>query len=290
MEPRQAVEESEKNLREIKKQHRLKRLRRLLKFLLIGFLIGRDSDKKISELTAKNKLVINNLLKRFEDLKHIEKRVKEFADAYRHLTHIEESLKEFKEGIANVQNLVLNMEEGLRKYREMIVRYTKKAIEQREQAIDKQVVGILNSGTYLIHSDKKSCFDAIKSFQEDLNYCGQSDVLDSEYIDDKKKALERHRQTALDYNKNFINHRKKDYGYLWSKGLLSLDDEQQTAIVTDDKHNLVVAAAGSGKTEVLITRIAYLKAREPDGIKPNRILAIAYQNKEYNWSQCEHVP
>jgi DNA helicase-4 len=41
----------------------------------------------------------------------------------------------------------------------------------------------------------------------------------------------------------------------------------------------VVAAAGSGKTEVLITRIAYLTSRKPDCIQPNRILAIAYQNK-----------
>ena len=41
----------------------------------------------------------------------------------------------------------------------------------------------------------------------------------------------------------------------------------------------MVAAAGSGKTEVLITRIAYLIARKPDGVPPRRILAIAYQRK-----------
>ena len=58
-----------------------------------------------------------------------------------------------------------------------------------------------------------------------------------------------------------------------------LDDEQITAIVTDDKYNLVVAAAGSGKTEVLITRIAYLIQRKPDFVEPNRILALAYQRK-----------
>jgi DNA helicase-4 len=58
-----------------------------------------------------------------------------------------------------------------------------------------------------------------------------------------------------------------------------LDDEQQTAIVTDDKYNLVVAAAGSGKTEVLITRVAYLIQRKPDRVEPNRILAIAFQRK-----------
>ncbi len=81
------------------------------------------------------------------------------------------------------------------------------------------------------------------------------------------------------YNDKFVEQRKIDYKYLWSKGAISLDDEQQTSIVTDDKYNLVVAAAGSGKTEVLITRIAYLIQRKPDQVEPNRILAIAFQRK-----------
>lgn len=104
--------------------------------------------------------------------------------------------------------------------------------------------------------------------------------MDNEYVNEKKQRLPRDRQVVSNYNSNFISQRKRDYSHLWRNGLLSLDDEQQTAIVTDDKHNLVVAAAGSGKTEVLITRIAYFKAREPDGIKPHRILVIAYQNKD----------
>jgi len=162
---------------------------------------------------------------------------------------------------------------------QIVVTCTKGAIEQREHAIDKQVEEIVNSGTYLIFRDKQSCLDAMKSFEEDLNYCAQNAVLDKDFIDKRRRRLEKHRQTVLDYNKSFIIQRKRDYSYLWKKGLLSLDDEQQTAIVTDDKHNLVVAAAGSGKTEALITRVAYLIARKPDGVQPRRILAIAYQRK-----------
>jgi len=214
---RKAADELQQNIEEIKKQHRLKRLRRILKFLLVGFLIGRNTDQKISELTGRKKLITNSLLKRFEDLQH---------------------------------------------------------------ATDKKVEGIVNSGTFLVYKNKQQCLNAIKSFEEDLNYCNQSDVLDNEYIKEKKRRIEKSRQTVLGYNQGFIQQRKRDYSNLWNKGFLSLDDEQQTAVVTDDKHNLVVAAAGSGKTEVLITRIAYLIAREPDGIKPNRILVIAYQNKD----------
>ena len=162
---------------------------------------------------------------------------------------------------------------------QMIVTCTKGAIEQREHAIGKLVEEIVNSGTYLMFGEKRSCLDALKSFGEHLNFCGQNAVLDKGFVDERRQRLEKRRQTVLGYNENFVRQRKRDYSYLWKKGLLSLDDEQQTAIVTDDKHNLVVAAAGSGKTEVLITRIAYLIARKPDGIQPRRILAIAYQRK-----------
>jgi len=213
---RQAVDELQQTLEEIKKQLRLKRLRMVLKFLLIGFLIGGNADKKISELIPRKELITNSLLKRFEDL---------------------------------------------------------------QRATDRKVEAIVNSGTYLIHSDQQQCLNAMKSFEEDLNYCNQSDVLDNECIEEKRRNTEKSRQTVLGYNKDFIQQRKRDYSNLWNKGSLSLDDEQQTAIVTDDKHNLVVAAAGSGKTEVLITRIAYLIARKPDGVQPKRILAIAYQRK-----------
>ena len=77
----QAIDELRQNLEEINKQHKLKRLRKVLRFLLIGFLIGRDSDKRISELNIKNRLILKSLINHFEDLEHIE-RIKDFADSY----------------------------------------------------------------------------------------------------------------------------------------------------------------------------------------------------------------
>jgi DNA helicase-4 len=54
-----------------------------------------------------------------------------------------------------------------------------------------------------------------------------------------------------------------------------LDREQTSAVLVNDDHNLVVAAAGSGKTRTLTTRIAYLVEK---GVSPERILALAYTN------------
>lgn len=80
-------------------------------------------------------------------------------------------------------------------------------------------------------------------------------------------------------NSRFIKKRILEYDYLFKKSPFPLDISQKISVITDDTHNLVVAGAGSGKTEVLITRIAYLIERKPDTINPKKILVLAFQNK-----------
>jgi len=278
MEFLQAIDELQKNADEISKQCRRKRLRKFLRFLLVGFLIGRDSDKRISELTSRNNLIIGSLFKRLEDFEREEKLIKELTDAYVRLTRITEMVSKLKEELPEAKDLVPNIDESLRKHRDMIGIHAKSAIEQRQHALEKEVGAAVDGRSYLIYSDKQRCLDVLKSFEEDLNYVDRSGILSNEYIIEQRGRVEKNRQEILNYNKHFIEQRKRDYSRLWNKGF-TLDDEQQTAIVTDDKHNLVAAAAGSGKTETLITRIAYLIERKPDSVQAERILAIAYQRK-----------
>jgi len=245
MQIQQSLEELQNNLKEINRQNKLRLLRKILKFLLIGFLIGRGSERRIAELSQRSKLILDNLLKPFEDIAGAEQQIREFADAYTRLTYIERKS-------ADAKSIVPKLEERLGKHRETIIAQAKAAIEQREYTAERLVLEATSSGTYLIYTDRKRCIDIVKSLDEDLKYCGQSAILDGKYISEKQKKMEALLQTVSDYNGDFIKQRKMDHAYLWKKGLLSLDDEQQTAIVTDDKHNLVVAAAGSGKTEVLI--------------------------------------
>ncbi len=98
----------------------------------------------------------------------------------------------------------------------------------------------------------------------------------------KFEEFEQIKKNILAYNSTFVEHRKKVYADLFNNDKIRLDDEQKTAIVTDDTHNLVVAGAGAGKTEVLTTRIAYLVKRKPDGVLPERILALAFQKEAAN--------
>ena len=81
------------------------------------------------------------------------------------------------------------------------------------------------------------------------------------------------------YDNFFIKSRLKEYSSFFDGKddnlNYPLDDEQRLAVVKDDKHNLVIAGAGSGKTSVISSRIAYL-VRRKDGVEKERILALAF--------------
>ncbi|MCB1583526.1 MAG: UvrD-helicase domain-containing protein, partial [Xanthomonadales bacterium] len=59
--------------------------------------------------------------------------------------------------------------------------------------------------------------------------------------------------------------------------LKNLNENQTEAVTTDAQHALVLAGAGSGKTRVLVHRIAWLISAE--FVSPYSILAVTFTNK-----------
>lgn len=263
-------------LEEIRKLKEFKRFRKFLKFFLIGFFIGRNNEKRIKELTSKTYDILSHLLER-EFLEKNQTTIPEKSNIYESLTRIEEIIKSHKDDFSEFE-YYSNLNK-ICEFRNRLADQTRKIIEQGIEGVENQLKEILDSGTYLISSKKKDGKASIETLENKIEQCTKAPILNVEYINETKKRLETAKQSILNYNTAFIRQRKKDYRYLWSNGFFTLDDEQQTAVVTDDKHNLVVAAAGSGKTEVLITRIAYIIKRQSDSTRPERILALAYQNK-----------
>src|SRR5436190_23761763 len=59
--------------------------------------------------------------------------------------------------------------------------------------------------------------------------------------------------------------------------LRNLNPEQQAAVTLPSEHALILAGAGSGKTRVLTTRIAWLLSTGQ--ISPGGVLAVTFTNK-----------
>ena len=62
--------------------------------------------------------------------------------------------------------------------------------------------------------------------------------------------------------------------------LNNLNNNQKKAVVTNSRYVRIIAGAGSGKTRVLTSRIAWLIKNKM--AFPNQILAITFTNKAAN--------
>src|SRR5437660_3920197 len=88
-------------------------------------------------------------------------------------------------------------------------------------------------------------------------------------------AANRLRQKLSEHNYQYVQRAIAEHSKLLVEEL-RLDTAQREATVRDDERNLVVAAAGSGKTRTLIARVRYLLERR---VTPTNILAITFTDK-----------
>jgi DNA helicase-4 len=153
-------------------------------------------------------------------------------------------------------------------------------IDINATAINSIIVNRLNAyPTYLLWTVRDKWSTSLREYGKVLTSLSESKNELSKQILLSTKLVTEAQSIIESYNRRFIALRRERYNSLFQNPWVSLDDEQQIAIVTDDKHNLVTAGAGSGKTEILVNRVAYLVKREPDTTEPERILALAFQRK-----------
>lgn len=105
-----------------------------------------------------------------------------------------------------------------------------------------------------------------------------SDSEHRQIVEKAENGLEELSLYVEGYNAAFVEKRLLKYKTLFDGNdgnSVPLDENQRRAVVIDEQHNLVIAAAGSGKTSVLTARIVYLIQRE-DKVTPHKILALSF--------------
>ncbi len=80
------------------------------------------------------------------------------------------------------------------------------------------------------------------------------------------------------YNRNYVLSQKQKLNlYFDDIEGKKLDDQQRTAVITDEYSNLIVAGAGSGKTLTILGKVKFLI--EQKNIKPGNILLLSFTKK-----------
>lgn len=80
------------------------------------------------------------------------------------------------------------------------------------------------------------------------------------------------------YNQNYLRTQKEQLNqYFDDIEGKKLDEQQRTAIITDEYSNLIIAGAGSGKTLTILGKIKYLI--EQKNVKPETILLLSFTKK-----------
>src|SRR3989475_4681482 len=152
---------------------------------------------------------------------------------------------------------------------------TATAVNERLQKIEGQLQEYRTYAKYLKCRDRANYRERVGQMLSSLRFLrtfrillGNSKRVLIESIDSEAVELENFlREFIPQYTTKEVERHKAFF-----KGR-SFDSEQIEAIVKRDKHNLVIAGAGSGKTRVLTGRLGFLIEC---GVSPDDILALAY--------------
>lgn len=80
------------------------------------------------------------------------------------------------------------------------------------------------------------------------------------------------------FNQNYVLHQKDKLAeYFNNVEGKNLDDQQRTAILTDEYSNLIIAGAGSGKTLTIVGKVKYIL--EHKKVRPENILLLSFTKK-----------
>lgn len=136
-------------------------------------------------------------------------------------------------------------------------------------------IQVLNDYTTWVQRDQiKSKYSAIGQFfksKTDFYKKEESVKIFNEIFNDFDNYIIR-------YNQNYVRSQKEKLNkYFDDVEGKKLDDQQRTAIITDEYSNLIIAGAGSGKTLTILGKVKYLI--EQKNVIPQNILLLSFTKK-----------
>ena len=156
------------------------------------------------------------------------------------------------------------------------------AIEETAAQLTEQAAPYLGYDRYLTQPERTHIESLCTQLADQLvaveDECNLEPLADSDRnrVSEIADDLEDTRTHLQGYNDEFVHKQCAAYDNLFSDidaAGNDLNQAQRDAVVTNDVRNLVVAAAGTGKTLALTYRIAYLVA---EGVEPARIAALTF--------------
>lgn len=126
-----------------------------------------------------------------------------------------------------------------------------------------------------VHRDQiKTKFFALGQY-----FSGKSDFYENEESVRKfNDTFQNFDKYIIDFNKNFVQTQKEKLSqYFDNIEGKKLDDQQRTALITDEYSNLIIAGAGSGKTLTILGKVKYLI--EQKNVNPDNILLLSFTKK-----------
>jgi DNA helicase-4 len=151
--------------------------------------------------------------------------------------------------------------------------------------------------TYLRHLEQIAVFfDTVQSFDDYLTWVHRDQIKNQfseigQYFKNKSDFYKKEEKVQkfndifqdfdnhiITYNKNYVLSQKDKLNrYFDDIEGKKLDDQQRTALITDEYSNLIIAGAGSGKTLTILAKVQYLI--EQKKVKPENILLLSFTKK-----------
>lgn len=128
--------------------------------------------------------------------------------------------------------------------------------------------------TWVQRDQIKARFSKVgKYFKGKSNY-----YKNEEKVKDFNDVFQNFDDYIANYNKNYVQTQKVRLNHYFDdiEGK-KLDDQQRTALITDEYSNLIIAGAGSGKTLTILGKVKYLI--EQKKVKPDDILLLSFTKK-----------